>query len=51
MHSNTIHGKTPRFSASAILDAFAADMAAIKREDRLTYADLGALLAKMRPAA
>lgn len=51
MPSDTIHGKPPSFSASNILDTFAADLATIKREDRLTYADLGALLGKSEDQA
>ena len=51
MTRDIIVGKLPRFSASAILDAIACDLAAIKREDRLTYADLGALLGKSEDQA
>lgn len=39
------------FSASAVLAAVAADLSALKHEDRLTYADLGALLGKSEDQA
>lgn len=38
--------RTPVFSASAVLDAIAADLETIKREDELTDADIGAVLGK-----
>lgn len=36
----------PVFSASAVLDALAADLSTIKHEDRLTDADLGRVMGK-----
>lgn len=39
------------FSASAVLDAVASELSTIKHEDRLTYADLGALLGKSEDQA
>jgi hypothetical protein len=41
----------PVFSASAVLEAVAAELATIKHEDRLTYSDLGALLGKSEDQA
>jgi hypothetical protein len=43
--------KRPVFSASAVLDAVASDLAQIKAEDRLTYADIGAVLGKSEDQA
>jgi len=41
-----IHGNRPVFSASAVLEAIASELSAIKAQDRLTQADLGAVLGK-----
>jgi hypothetical protein len=49
--SRQIHGNRPIFSASSVLDAIAADLSAIKAADRLTYADLGAVLGKSEDQA
>lgn len=43
--------KRPVFSASSILEQIAADLSAIKAEDRLTYADIGAVLGKSEDQA
>ena len=51
MSSPTIHGKRPVFSASSVLEAIASDLTAIKNEDRLTYADIGAILGKSEDQA
>jgi hypothetical protein len=42
----TIHRSNRTFSASAILDAVAADLTQIREEDGLTYAELGTVLGK-----
>lgn len=39
-------GKRPVFSASAVLDAIAAELSTIKAADKLTYIDLGRVLGK-----
>lgn len=41
-----IHGRNRTLSASAILQAVADDLSQIKMEDRLTWADVGAVLTK-----
>jgi hypothetical protein len=41
----------PVFSASSVLDAIGSDLALIKSEDRLTFADLGAVLGKSEDQA
>ncbi len=41
----------PVFSASSILDVVAVDLSAIKRDDGLTYADIGATLNKSEDQA
>lgn len=51
MASKAIHGKRRTFSASAVLEAFATDLSAIKREEKLTYSDIGALLGKSEDQA
>lgn len=51
MSKPTIHGKRRAFSASAVLEAVAGDLAQIKAEDHLTYADLGAVLGKSEDQA
>lgn len=51
MTDPTIHGKRPVFSASAVLDAIAADLSAIKTADGLTDADLGRVLGKSEDQA
>lgn len=43
--------KRPVFSASAILEAVGTDLATIKREDGLTYADIGRVLGKSEDQA
>jgi hypothetical protein len=44
MSEPTIHGNRPVFSASAVLEAIGSDLAKIKADDRLTWADVGAAL-------
>ena len=44
MSKPTIHGKRRAFSASAVLDAVGGDIAQIKADDTLTWADVGAVL-------
>lgn len=51
MPNPTIHGKRPVFSASSVLEAISTALSEIKREDRLTYADLGAVLGKSEDQA
>lgn len=51
MTSPTIHGHRSVFSASSVLDAIAVSLKQIKDEDRLTYADLGAVLGKSEDQA
>jgi hypothetical protein len=46
MADPTIHGPRRVFSASAVLDAIAADLSQIKTEDGLTDEDLGRVLGK-----
>ena len=46
MTAPTIHRANRTFSASAILDAVAADLSQIRDEDGLTYAELGTVLGK-----
>lgn len=41
----------PVFSASAVLDAIAAELTVIKHEDGLTYADIGRVLGKSEDQA
>lgn len=51
MSGPTFHGNRPVFSASSVLDAIASDLLAIKNADRLTYADIGAVLGKSEDQA
>lgn len=51
MATPTIHGKKPIYSASNALDAIARALSEIKAKDRLTYADLGAVLGKSEDQA
>lgn len=51
MTDHAIHGKKPVFSASAILEAIASELSLIKSQDKLTYADLGAVLGKSEDQA
>lgn len=51
MNARTIHGKRKTVSASDILEAVAADLAQIKEEDKLTYADLGRVLGRSEDQA
>lgn len=51
MPNPAIHGKRPVFSASAVLDAIASDLSAIKTEDNLTDADIGRVLGKSEDQA
>lgn len=51
MRDPTIHRVRPVYSASAALDALATALSNIKREDGLTYADLGAVLGKSEDQA
>lgn len=44
MADRTIHGKGPAYSASAAIEALARALGEIKAEDRLTWADVGAIL-------
>lgn len=46
-----IHGKPSVYSASNAIDALAAALLEIKTADRLTYADLGAVLGKSEDQA
>lgn len=39
-----IHGDRPVFSASAALDAVGSELSLIRQQDRLTWADMGAVL-------
>jgi hypothetical protein len=43
---NMPSGKRPVFSASSVLEAIGTDLELIKRQDKLTYADIGAVLNK-----
>lgn len=47
----SIHGNRAIFSASTVLEAIATDLSAIKSADRLTYADIGAVLGKSEDQA
>lgn len=51
MSNRSIHGKSRALSASAIRSAIAADLAQIKHEDGLTFADLGRVLGKSEDQA
>lgn len=51
MPEPAIHGKRPVYSASAALEAIATALSSIKREDGLTFADLGAVLGKSEDQA
>lgn len=51
MSTPIIHGKPKTISASSVLEAIANDLSQIKREDRLTYADLGRVLGKSEDQA
>lgn len=51
MSAPTIHGKAPVFSASRVLAAIGDELAAIKINDGLTYADLGRVLGKSEDMA
>ncbi|HEX8413816.1 MAG TPA: hypothetical protein VF637_08015 [Sphingomicrobium sp.] len=51
MSAPLIHGNRTVFSASAIVDAIASELSLIKSQDRLTYADLGAVLGKSEDQA
>lgn len=51
MPNPLIHGNRAVFSASSVLDAIARSLSEIKAEDRLTYADLGAVLGKSEDQA
>jgi hypothetical protein len=51
MTNPTIHGNRAIFSASVVVETIATALAAIKSEDRLTYADLGAILGKSEDQA
>lgn len=51
MSKPTFHGDRTIFSASAVLDAIARDLSQIKHEDRLTFADIGAVLGKSEDQA
>jgi hypothetical protein len=46
-----IHGKRPVYSASAAMECVARALSEIKAEDRLTYADIGAVLGKSEDMA
>lgn len=51
MTAPRIHGNRPVFSASAVYDAIANDLALIKAQDKLHYHDLGAVLGKSEDQA
>lgn len=51
MAEPTFHGNRTVFSASAVLDAVAAELSLIKVQDKLTFADLGAVLGKSEDQA
>lgn len=44
-------GKPPVFSASSVLEAVGEELALIKRQDRLTYADLAAVIGRSEDQA
>lgn len=48
---NDASGKRPVFSASHVLEAIGAELSAIKLGDKLTYADIGAILGKSEDQA
>jgi hypothetical protein len=51
MPSQSIHGNAPPFSASNVVDALSRALCEIKTADRLTFADLGAVLGKSEDSA
>lgn len=51
MPDQPIHGNRPVFSASAALEAIGNALSEIKKDDRLTYADIGAVLGKSEDQA
>lgn len=51
MSAPRLHGNRAVFSASHVLDAISSALATIKHEDKLTYADLGAVLGKSEDQA
>lgn len=51
MSNPAIHGKRSVFSASSVLDAVGRDLAKIKHDDGLTWADLGRVLGKSEDQA
>ena len=51
MSNPQIHGNRAVFSASSVLDAISKALVEIKAADRLTYADLGAVLGKSEDQA
>ncbi len=51
MTAPTFHGKRAVYSASSALDAVAQALSTIKTEDRLTFADLGAVLGRSEDQA
>lgn len=51
MTSQRFHGNPPPFSASNVVDALSRALCEIKAQDRLTFADLGAVLGKSDDSA
>lgn len=51
MSNPHIHGNRPVFSASAAVECVARALSEIKAQDRLTYADIGAILGKSEDQA
>ena len=51
MSDPQVVGNRAVFSASAVLEAIARDLSQIKNEDRLTFADIGAVLGKSEDQA
>lgn len=51
MHRNNDERERPVFSASSVLDLLAESLSAIRREDKLTFADMAAVLGKSEDQA
>lgn len=51
MNNPHIHGKRPVYSASGATECIARALSEIKSQDRLTYADIGAILGKSEDMA
>jgi len=50
-HRNNAEREKPIFSASSVLDALAESLSAIRRDDKLTFADMAAVLGKSEDQA